>query len=111
MGNRKRRIVQYNRLQEQKKIEEQKAAEQKAKADAIQRAKVMQNKRKIEKVKMDHLRERMEQMKITKKYEIPEGFTPEPPASSPEADGDQTAMGVNPRPHGFKARTAPKSKS
>merc|ERR1711959_679655 len=100
MGNRKRRIVQYNRLQEQKKIEEQKAAEQKAKADAIQRAKVMQNKRKIEKVKMDHLRERMEQMKITKKYEIPEGFTPEPPASSPPEAGDGSDAGPPEAPVG-----------
>jgi len=88
---RKRRIVAYHTAMEKKKIED----EQQAEFDKAEAAKLRKHrnqvKRKDEKTKMDVLKDRMEMMKITKKYEIPEGFAEAPPlcpASDEVEEGD-----------------------
>lgn len=91
---RKRRIVAYHTAVEKKKIADNELAEQEKAEQAKQRRHRNQVKRKDEKTKMDILKERMEMMKITKKYEIPEGFesAPTPTEDEPEAVAERTPM-------------------
>ena len=96
---RKRKAVEFQAAVDKKKIEVEKELEKKVKADVIERERIKQDKRKNEKTRMDHLREKMDMMKITKKYSIPEGFNmpkPNPPENAPESTGED-AMAWHPK--------------
>lgn len=87
---RKRRAVEYSQAVEKKKIADQKQAEAESKQAALRRQKALAEKRKEEKMRMDILREKMEQMKITKKFEIPAGYEIPKPPPEEEAGSDSS---------------------
>jgi len=76
--SRTKKMISYQRNLEQKKIADETEARKKEKEQAFIRNKLRADKMKDEKANMDHLREKMDQMRITKKFEIPEGFLPPP---------------------------------